>query len=249
MKTVNYIVAGGKRVPCAVPVLQWTEHGMSFPGLRPRKRTDLATLHWTDAENPAATMFGNLRRKGFSVHFFIGADGAVWQFNDADASASHAKGMNDRAVGIEIQNRANGIPNQHGVQRALIKEVIHGREVVYTCFTVAQVHSALALCASLCEAYGLPWQVPTEPKPVTRDGSMPAHLALPDGISVAKGSKERVRRVIARQLTDAEFKAFRGIVGHLHRTPAGKNDPGLALLEAVAAFEPRAALGPDGGQQ
>lgn len=239
MKTVKYIVAGGRRIPCAVPVVPWTEHGMSFPGLRPRKRTDLVVTHWTGAENPAATMFGSLRRKGFSVHFFIGAAGDVWQFNDCDAFAAHAKGMNDRSVGIEIQNRADGVADRHGIKRALAKEVIHGREFVYTMFTPEQVHSALSVVASVCEAYGLPMQVPMEPVKRAKKA---------DEIK-ADGSAQHIMRVIPRQLTDAEFKSFRGVVGHFHKTDVSKQDAGLALLRAVAALEPRAALGPDGGQQ
>lgn len=243
MKTVGYIVAGGKQVPCAVPVLNWAQHGLVFPGLAPRKRTDVVTLHWTGAENPAEVMFANLRKRGLSVHFFIGHKGDVWQFNDADANAAHASGMNARAVGIEIQNRANGERLQSGIQRALIRETIHGRDVTYTLFTPAQIHAALSVCAALCETYALPWQVPMEPKAVTRDKTIPPHLALPNGISATAGSNERVQRVIPRQLTDAEFERFRGVLGHFHRTSVGKKDPGLALLEAVAAFEPRQAQG------
>lgn len=227
MKTVDYIVASGRRIPCAVPVFHWSDHGLSFPGLKPRKRTDLVCAHWTGAENPAEVMFANLRRKGFSVHFFIGANGDVWQFNDCNALAAHAKGMNDRAVGIEIQNRADGVRSRAGVDRALAKEVIHGREFVYTMFTTAQVHSTLAVIAAVCEAYALPMVVPMEPAKDVR----------------ADGTGERVMRVIPRELTESEFQAFRGVVGHFHRTNVGKQDPGLALLRAVAAFEPRQAQG------
>lgn len=233
MKSVNYIVAGGRQIPCAAPVFQWTQHGMTFPGLKPRRRTDLVTLHWTAAENPEDAMFRNLRRSGLSVHFFVNALGGIWQYNDADALAAHASGMNDRAVGIEIQNRANAVADDGKVRRALAKEVIHGREFVYTLFTAAQVHATLALCAALCEAYALPWKVPMEP--VTRRISA-------DSLK-ADGSKQPVMRVIPRKLTEPEFKAFRGMVGHFHWTEKQKRDCGLALLQAVAAFEPRQAQG------
>ena len=51
------------------------------------------------------------------------------------------------------------------------------------------------------------------------------------------------RDVIQRELTPAELAAFRGVVGHYHWSPKRKIDPGLALMRAIAGFEPRLAIG------
>lgn len=235
MKMVNYIVVSGKQVLCKAPVVQWTQHKMVFPHLRPRQRTDLVVTHWTGSENPAEVMYQNLIKRGLSVHFYISYNGTVWQYCDADLLAAHAQGMNDRSVGIEMANRANKVKVEHGVERALIKERIHGKDIVYTLFTPAQVKSALALVSALCTAYGLPMKPPMEP--VTRMFSQ-------DAIKV-DGSKEPVMRVIPRQLTTAEYERFRGVVGHFHKTKVGKADAGIAILDAIAAYD---ALGPGGMQ-
>jgi hypothetical protein len=222
-------------------VINWTEHGLQFPGLKPRKRTDAVCIHWSGAENGAGRMYENLRDKGLSVHFFISDKGEVWQYNDCDAFGAHAKGMNDRTVGVEVQNRANNIADDGHVKRALVRENIHGKDFVYTMFTPDQVRAVLAVSVAICEAYGLPWQVPMEPKPVTQEFMRDALMT--------DGSRMPVRRVIPRQLTDEEFKAFRGVLCHFHRTPVGKRDAGIAILEAVAAFEKRSEQGIGGPAQ
>lgn len=217
----GHIIVGGRPVACAVPVEPWTVSKLGFPGLKPRRRTDLIVLHWTGGEGGAERVHRTLRERGLSVHFVIDQLGHITQHCDADTLAAHAKGMNDRSVGVEIVNRADA--NQNGMPpRPLLKERINGRDITYTAFLPAQVRAAISLCLSLCEAYGLPFDVPR----------------------IAPGGD-----VIARSATEAEFQAFRGIVGHFWRTHAGKSDCGLGLLRAIAAFDTRASIGLSGPAQ
>lgn len=208
----GFILVQGRPVPCAARVVR--DPSMSFSSLGRRTQTDLVVCHWTGGEGGAEQVHRVLKGKGYSVHFLIDADGVITQYCDADRLCSHASGLNARAVGIEIANRADGEANRVP-KRPLLREKIRGRDVVYTSFLPAQVHACMALCASLCEAYGLPLDVP----------------------------RDEHGDVLAREWLPRERDAYRGVCGHLHWSPKGKTDPGLALLRAIAAFPARLAQG------
>lgn len=210
----GYIIVGGKPFPSAVSADPWTKHKLTFPGLRPRERSDLIVLHWTGGEGDAAQVRSSLRAASLSVHFVIDADGRVTQHCDADMMCAHARGMNDRSIGIEVVNRAS---EKHDLapRRTLTKEKINGRDVVYTAFFPAQVKAALCLVQALCHSYAIPMVVPMGP-----------------------GGD-----VLARRMTADELGRFRGVAGHLHSPQTSKNDPGLAILRAVAAYESRVRIG------
>ena len=221
------IIVGGNLVQTSFEVNGYESHKLTFPGMRPRRKTDLIVLHWTGGEGDHAQMHATLRKRSLSVHFFVGYGGDVWQFCDSDMFAAHCRGANDRSIGIEIQNRADSRPDVHGkFKRTLAREVIGGHEFIYSMFTREQVSSTLALVHALCGSYTLPMKPPMQP--VTRE--IPAEGTRADDPS------RPVMDVIPRTLTDAEFRAHRGVIGHFHWTNVGKRDPGLALLRAVAAY-------------
>lgn len=224
--TGGFIVAGGRQVPCALPVEQPSTHHLTFPGLRPRRVTDLVVCHWSGGEGDADRMHSTLRDAEYSVQFFIDAAGTITQFCDADMLCSHATGMNARAVGIEIANRASYDPKDPREatrlpKRTLLREKIRGSDVTYTSFLPAQVRACHALVIALCEAYGLPLDVPRG-----ADGGLNPN-----------------------ELKPAELAAFRGVVGHYHWSPRRKQDPGLALLRSIAAIGPRGEIGLSGPAQ
>lgn len=236
MKTVSYIVAGGKNTPCVAPVVHWREHGLTWPGRKPRTRTDLIVNHWTGGDGTLEVFYGTCIKAGQSAHFWIDADGepdgyaTVYQFGDADQLLAHCKGANVRAVGIEARNRGSLAPvkpaEPYKIKREVLRETINGREVTYCAFLPSQVRTFIALNLALCEAYGLPLALPMEP------------VKPKDGVRYPT----QPMRVIPRELAQAEFAAFRGVIGHLHWSEKGKSDPGLALLTALAvAFEPKTA--------
>jgi hypothetical protein len=200
----NEIVVDGKSVYCSANVRTWHETGLWFMGLKPREQTQMVVLHWTAAENPPTAVHRNMSAGGLSVHFVIDQAGTVFQMADANACCAHAKGVNDRSVGIEIINRGDavGVPDK-GVQRDTVIETIHGRQVKYAAFKSAQVVAVVALVQALCEAYGLPLRVPTE-----------------------RGD------VVAGALPKAQLASFRGVIGHLH-TKSSKRDCGVRLLRLV----------------
>jgi hypothetical protein len=211
----NEIVVDGKSVYCGANVRTWHETGLWFMGLKPREQTQMVVLHWTGAENPPDAVYRNMTASGLSVHFVIDQAGVVWQMADANACCAHAKGVNDRGIGVEIINRGDavGVPDK-GVQRDTVIETIHGKQVRYAAFKSAQVVAAVELVTALCEAYGLPLRVPTE-----------------------RGD------VLADALPKKQLEAFCGVIGHLHAR-SGKRDPGVRLLRLVQAHG-QTSRGPD----
>lgn len=230
------ILVGGKAVACDATVVKlWTETGLHFAALGKRTQTTAVVLHWTGSTNLGPGVFETLRTRkdkatgkvlGLSVHFAIDPDGTVYQFCDATDRCAHAGSHDDdnrdgvrvsgnaASVGIEIVNPASSVPDPH-VQRAMVREEIHGDEQVATAFTAPQLASSIALTRSLCAAYGLPLDVP-----------------------MAGGD------VLATVMAEDAFRSFRGVCGHLHITRR-KRDPGLAILRAVAALTRRPSTPPD----
>jgi N-acetyl-anhydromuramyl-L-alanine amidase AmpD len=218
--TGNAIICAGEPVYVGKPVRVWTDTGLTFAGLKPRKRTRFIVSHWTGGAGLAVQVHRTLRTRknergqllNLSVHFLIEPDGTIVQYVDADMRCVHAGAANDDSVGIEVVNPASMAPVVAGVRRELIREEIHGRDVTYTAFTVEQVSSTIALNAALTKFYGLPW-----PMRVPMDG----------------------KRVRSTTMPLAEFETFVGSVGHYHVdfTKPLKRDPGVALMRAIAAHE------------
>jgi hypothetical protein len=206
MTVEGAILVRGQPIACEAPVRTWHETGLKFPATKRRAETRVCLAHWTGAENPPDRVHANMMARRLSVHFVIDAAGVVWQMLDADVFGAHCQGANAYSVGMEIINRGNGLTlPDRGVVRPILRERIHGVWTRYAGFTKAQVASCLALCESLCRAYGLPMAVPT-----------------------------RAGEVLATTMTAAEAKRFRGCAGHMH-FERGKVDCGVALLEAIRA--------------
>jgi N-acetyl-anhydromuramyl-L-alanine amidase AmpD len=198
---------------------------MVFPALANRTETRALVHHATGGEGDEKQVYKTLRTRksnktgkllNLSIHLFTRADGLVFQFADLDARCIHAGSANSWSVGHELQNRMNTLPISHGIRREVMIENIHGKDRKITACTVSQIRSALAITASVCEAYALPWAVP-----------MDGH------------------DVLSTVLPDAEIAKWRGALGHLHLS-AMKVDPTLSLLRAIAAFEPRQEQGMGG---
>ncbi len=232
---MTHIIVGGKEVPCAAPVVTWLEHGLTFRGLGRRKVTNAVVVHHTGANNLSPQVFNTLKTRrdpktnrvlNLSVHFCIDPNGTVYQFCDTDLYCQHAGKIDDTdhdgyqasvnavSVGIEVVNAADTKP-QKGIQRAIVREEIHGHEYVGSTFTAEQTASTIHLVQSLCAAYRLPVQVP---------------MAGAD--------------VLATVMSESAFHAWRGVLGHLHVTDR-KNDPRLSILRAIAALTRHPAAPPD----
>ena len=199
------IIVGGEPVYCDADVRTWDDTGLGFPTLRTRSTTRAVILHHTGGEGDAVQCHATLLKRGLSVHFFVGADGTIAQYADANARCAHAREANAWSVGIEMQNRADDRKIVRGIERELVVENIHGQDATRTTFLQPQVTAALALTDALCRAYDLPFAVPMA------------------------GS-----RIYATALPASELATYRGVLGHLHLTRA-KVDPGIAILRAVHA--------------
>ena len=222
------LIAGGKVLPTSCTVKLWRDTGLGFTGLRRRQETRHLIHHWTGGSRPGPQVFDVLRQRGLSVHLCVDPDGTVWQFCDLDRRCSHAGSLDDWdhdghelsanawSIGVEVVNPAAPRSPVQGVQRAVVREAIHGQAQDATCFTASQTRALLELTRVICERYELPVAVPME-----------------------SGD------VVARVLTEPEFEAFYGVLGHYMLTRR-KRDPGLALMRAVAAMPLR---GKDGAAE
>lgn len=174
--------------------------------------------------------------RGLSVQFLLDLDGTIYQTLDARETAWHATKSNPRSVGIEIANMGayplgvaqaldawyardaagayvriparlgdGGLRTEGFVARPARPErivgKIHGESLQQHDFTPEQYASLVKLAAALCRAF-----------PAIR----------PDAPRDADG------RVLDRALTDAEWRDFRGILGHYH-VQRNKSDPGPAF--------------------
>ena len=208
------------------------QNGWSFPSLQ--QRVDQFVLHY-DACHDSTQCFEVLQdQRGLSVHFLLDLDGTIYQTLDLVHRARHATKANDRSIGIEIAQlgaRADAaalapyyadaagrtwlqVPQRkegRGFLRTgmlvptarvgLQHGRINGRDLVQHDFTEAQYQSLTALLACL-------------------RGILPR---IADGIPV-----DTAGQVLDRCLTDSEFAAFSGVLGHFHIQPE-KSDPGVAF--------------------
>lgn len=188
------------------PVTTYRERqDLSFPKLRQRAETRAVVWHHTGGENGAVGVHATLLARELSVHFLIDSLGSIHQYCDTEARCSHAGAANGYSIGVEIANRANRVTFARGIRRTLVREEIHGVDATCTTFVPAQLASALALADTLSAAYGLPMAVPM----------FGAH-------------------VHAGVVNASELASFRGHLGHFHVSDR-KRDPGLVLMEAIAA--------------
>lgn len=208
------VIIGGKHHAVGRHVRTWHETGLHFGGRSKRRDTRYVVLHWTGGSGLAPQVFRTLVNARNAYHIVVDPDGTATQFMDLDRIGTHAQGANLASIGISLVNPANQLPSTAGVRREQLREVIHGKERVYSAFTVAQVLTALRLCEVITAAYGLPWAVPM------RDGD-----------------------VLPTSMSTKELESWRGICGHLQADPVrrAKWDPGLALLRAVVAHPLRSS--------
>lgn len=209
-------------VDCAVPVIDWHEHGMRFePGKGARQRTrepDLFVAHWTGAENPATTLYntlinhkvkdkdtGKMRPAPLGVEFYIDPDANVYQFADpAHVDTFDAGDYNARSIGCEIASFGHRVPK--GKKRNTASQEINSKRYDVAVFTPEQMRAFVFLLAAV-----LRW-FPKIPMRVPRD---------------ATGT------IIKRTLTKEELATYSGVVGHFHLTER-KVDPGLEPFEVLS---------------
>jgi hypothetical protein len=121
------LVLSGQVVPTPdLVVRSYLEHGMRWPigesGVKVRLAPpDLAVVHATGGQDGivgapgAKAFFDRISARKLSVEFYLDEAGELWQFLDPMiVSAAHVGGLNDRAFGIEVENRMYPVDSKLG---------------------------------------------------------------------------------------------------------------------------------------
>jgi N-acetyl-anhydromuramyl-L-alanine amidase AmpD len=198
---------------------------------------DQFVIHF-DAGGTSRTCFQTLQDdRDLSVHFMLDLDGTIYQTLDVKERAWQATKANSRSVGVEIANigaygrtqkktlvdwyhtnsagftvlsipphagaSPERTPNFFGgpVRRAALIGEVQGQQLTQYDYTPQQYHALARLTATLCTV------LPKIRCDYPRD---------------AQG------RLVTHALSDAEYDAYRGVLGHYH-VQTDKIDPGPAL--------------------
>lgn len=204
------IVINGMKHDVIGPTRIWTETGMEFKagkGARWRANDiDLVVWHYTGGEGDAARLFRVLDRRKLGVEFFIDRAGVIWQFCDPMRIDTFDAGIaNRRSVGVEIAcyghvSKDRKVPKK-GKDRKTYSAKMHGVEMIFAHFYRCQIAAAVSLADALSSALDISFRVPVD----------------------------ETDRLITRELSEEEFEAFSGHIGHYHVSKR-KVDPGPALL-------------------
>ena len=165
-------------------------------------KVDLAVLHW-DCCISSHTCFHVLLERKLAAHLLVDGDGMVYQTLDlAQANAAHAGSVNERSIGIEIQNPVQPptgyVPTCYNSNsRPLISDIqAHtGQAWQHLDYTEVQKARVVQLLEGLAERFGIARRLPTDANDQWCD-------RLPSG--------------------------FAGICGHYHVSDE-KHDPGRSL--------------------
>ena len=210
----EFLIVRGEKLPVPFPVVTWEEPGgLSFYGRKGwTKRRDpsgkgvnLFVLHW-DGCTSASQCFHVLLERGLSVHLMLDGDGTVYQALDlAEARGWHAGDVNERSVGVEIQNPVRPHRNkwQSPPRSLVVGPGVHGDpSYEHLDFYDIQKRRVVELAEVLCARFGIPRELP-----VSAGGDVLRTLAP---------------------------SSFRGVCGHYH-VSASKPDPGLTLWPGFQA--------------
>lgn len=197
---------------------------------------DLFVLHY-DACGTSQRCFQVLQDdRHLSVHFLLDVDGTIYQTLDLKERAWHASQANDRSIGIEIaQIGAYPKPDDPTLARWYTRDA-RGPRVALEGDAAAlgiRTPNFVARPARADLVHGVIhdqplWQYDYTPEQYAALTKLTAalHRILPrialDVPRAADGT------VLARALTEPEFAAYSGILGHFHITRA-KVDPGPAF--------------------
>jgi len=194
----EHLIIGGALVAVPFPVVTWLEPGgLSFYGRRGwAKRRDpsgngvnLFVLHW-DGCTSSHQCFHVLLDRGLSVHLMLDGDGTVYQALDlAEARAWHAGNVNERSVGVEIQNPVRLHRNKwQKPPRPIVSEArVHARgNYEHLDFYDVQKRRVVELAEVLCERFGIPRALPTDGDAVSRSLAPPGFRGVCGHYHVSK---------------------------------------------------------------
>lgn len=202
-----------------------------------QRTVDQFVLHY-DVCPVSETCFKVLHdHRNLSVHFMLDVDGTIYQTLDLKERARHATISNARSIGIEIANMgAYGVKNKDALMKwyeatdggeirlrpakaydelgvrtpsfvgkparqELIVGNVQGQDLAQYDYTPEQYESLIKLTATLCKIF---------PK---------INCDYP---------KDADGKLVPKKLSDDEWKAYQGVMGHYH-VQLNKTDPGPAF--------------------
>jgi hypothetical protein len=170
----EYLIVGGKRVLVrGIRVVTWQElGGLSFygqPGWTKRTAvTDLFVAHH-DAARFSHGCHQTLLARDLAVHLMLDGDGTVYQALDlAGAEAYHAKGVNPRSVGVEINNPVDPKLDNPAKPRPRVKvgwKQYGNPNAIMLGLHPSQIFTLLVLADAITSAFGIPRRLPTQAAP------------------------------------------------------------------------------------
>ena len=208
---MGYLIVNGTKFQMDREIVH---HPMPRPpskyGIVARKKPpDFGVIHYTAAENPAATVLNTLVQRGLSIHFVIDREGVIHQSVDPGRwQCAHAgRRANRRSVGVEVvsygwRDQRRPAPDP---ERPEYETEIHGWRTTMADFYECQYEALIDLCDALNHSLALP-------------------LEIPEGVN--------------ERLSDADLRVFCGWLGHYHVERLDKEhpkcDPGPAVFERLA---------------
>lgn len=174
------VLFDGQPLPIAWDAVKLFTHGDGLKldvGFDAKRRklgaVDMAVLHW-DGTTSARKTRAVLAQRGYGTHFVIDWDGTIYQLVDMAHTAYHAKGVNARSVGVDLNNPvyqsfdpalvANGQPSR---LPALTGWSVNGvAKPPVLAFHEVQLDALRALAAALRVHLGVPLVAPASRGPV-----------------------------------------------------------------------------------
>lgn len=172
-----------------------------------RESVDQFVMHYDGCGN-SADCFKVLNERGLSIHFMLDTDGTIYQMLDVRERAWHATKANDRSVGVEIANIGAFPLDQSERLEAWYKD--RSVQPIVPRPVVGEIQGQRLRMHDLTAA------------------QYDALIKLTAGLCKALPRIECDYPRSDAKLTDAQFQAYRGLIGHYH-VQSEKVDPGPAF--------------------
>lgn len=199
---------------------------------RVRELVDQFVLHY-DVAGTSRRCFEILHdRRNLSVHFLLDLDGTLYQTLDLRETAWHARQANPRSIGVEIANLGAYPPGDDTLERAYTFDAL-GPRIVLDARAALATPDFVARPIRPERVVGLANGLELEMHDLTSEQYatlVRLCAALPTIFPklALDAPRDAAGRVRDDALSDEEFAAWQGLIGHLHVT-RDKQDPGPAF--------------------
>ena len=211
-QTTAGILVKGKLEPCkGLKIKQDLLKSKCYRRSFLRRKPNVIVTHW-DVCTSAASCKRVLEKRNISTHFVIDNDGTIYQLVDTNNIAWHAKGANNRSIGVDISTayyikyQEKYVKMGYPVRPVLKDSIVHGRKLnPHLGFTNNQLESYELLLEHLSRIHDIPLDYPKND-----DGSL-CTTVYPDAV---KGK-------------------FKGVINHYNLTRNKIDTAGLKLDKII----------------